>query len=130
MSATVTWAIPIEAHLLGARLESYVESKAAVSTFRLCAQNGNPSEASVSKLPAELTEKIVTHIQHPFFEKRFLEWVDVTNCLDGWCFLLDHEEDHYEDHQARLDRHLEKLSPQIQQSKEGKRFAKYRKVRH
>ncbi len=126
---TLTWAIPVEAHLLGASMEAYVESKAAISMLRLCAQNGNPSEAPIARLPPEMVEEIVGHAQLPFYEKRFQDWVDITNCLDGWCRVFNLKIHYDEDHQGKLEHHLEKLSLQTQQSTEGKRFAEYRKVR-
>lgn len=128
-TSTVTWAIPVEACLLGARLEAYVESKATISTLRLCAKKGNPSEAPLAKLPQELTEEIVKHVQHPLIEKKLQEWKDMTYCLEGKCqYLRGHKNDHSLNHHVRLDRHISKLSRQTQQSEEGERFAKCRKV--
>ena len=68
-----------------------------------------------------MIEEIVGQIRLPFIEKHFLEWVRVTNCLDGWCHLLDLEEDHDENHQEKLEPHLEKLVSQTPQSKEGEK---------
>ncbi len=125
---TLTWGILVEAHLLGASVETYVESKATISTLRLCAQNGNPSEAPIARLPPEMVEEIVGHAQLPFYEKQIQEWVDFSNCLEGLCNIPDLGQGRNEDHQEKLERRLEKFSLQTQQSTEGKRFAECRKV--
>lgn len=65
----LTWAIPVDAFLLYARLEAYAESKATISAFRLCLQYGRTSGAPVSKLPAELIDEVVGYISLSFFEK-------------------------------------------------------------
>lgn len=78
--------------------------------------------------PPEMIEEIVGQIRLPFIEKHFLEWVRVTNCLDGWCHLLDLEEDHDENHQEKLEPHLEKLVSQTPQSKEGEKISSCRNV--
>lgn len=122
---TLTWVIPAEPHLLGAGLEAYLESKATVSTLRLCAQSADVSKAPLAKIPPEVIQKIVTEIQLLFFEKRLQEWVEGNYCKDGGC---RHEEGHYKDHQINLERHIAKLSPPIMQSKEGNKFAKCCKV--
>ena len=121
--AVVTWAIPVQAHLLGARLEAYVEKKATI-TLRLCAQNGNPSEAPLARLPFELMEIIVGYIQHQFFEERLREWVGISECMFGRC----HDRQDREDHDGRIERHLNKLGIQSGLPKEGKRFCKCREV--
>lgn len=77
----LTWAIPVTAHLLGARLEAYVESKATISTFRLCARHGNPAVAPVAKLPAELINEILGHVGHSYFEEKLPRWADTTRCM-------------------------------------------------
>lgn len=125
-AVTLTWAIPLEVHLLGAGLEAYVESKATVSTLRLCAQSADVSKAPLAKLPPEVIPKIVTEIQLQSFEKRLQEWVEGIYCKDGGC---RHEEGHYKDHQINLERHIAKLSPPVMQSQEGTKFAKCCKAR-
>lgn len=128
-NAVVTWAIPVQAHLLGARLETYVETKATISTLRLCAQNGNPSKTPLAKVPFELMEIIVGHIQHPFFEKYLHEWERISDCMSGRFHEKHYCEEHDEvDHDERIERHHRKLGIHPGLSKEGEMFWKCRKV--
>lgn len=85
MSNTVrlAWAVPVSAHILGARMEAYVESKATISTVRLCAQYANPSLTPLARLPAELLNQIVRHVSDSIFEERLSDWVDMCKCHDG-----------------------------------------------
>lgn len=80
----LTWAVPVSAVLLGARVEAYVESKATVSTFRLCAKYGNPIIAPVARLPTELINEILGYIGQSFFEGRLSDWENHIGCLKGY----------------------------------------------
>lgn len=84
MSNTVrlTWAVPVSAHLLGARLEAYGESKAAISTVRLCAQYANLSGTPLARLPTEVLNQIVGFVSDSIFEERLPDWVDMFKCHD------------------------------------------------
>lgn len=94
---------------------------------------GIPPKRLWPNSPPEIVEDIVGLVQllfvETFFEKRFREWLQVTSCLDGWCHASVFENDHYENYQKDLNHHLEEINSQTQQSMEGRRFAKVRKVR-
>ncbi len=79
MSNTVrlTWAVPVSAHILGARLEAYGESKATISTVRLCAQYANPSVTPLARLPTEVLNQIVGYVSDSIFEERLSNWADM-----------------------------------------------------
>lgn len=127
----VTWAIPIETHLLGARLEAFAEEKVPISTLRLCAPKGNPSEAPVARLPFELVEEIVRHIANQSFEKHLQEWAGISDCMTNCCHEKEHREVYHEIHDGHYERvepHRGKLGLQSEPSKEKKRFRKCRKV--
>ncbi|KAL2038539.1 hypothetical protein N7G274_008586 [Stereocaulon virgatum] len=86
---TVAWATPVGAADLGARMESYVESKATVSTFRLCVQHARIGSL-LGKLPHELVEMIATQIQDALFRKRLREWEKSIECCADDCIPSDH----------------------------------------
>ncbi len=117
----LTWAVPVSAHLTGARLEAYVESKATITTFRLCAQYGSTSNAPVARLPTELLNRIEKYIGQSFFEKRLPKWANATkNMGDQW--YLD-----YEDRQD-IYLHIDMISGPSQYNAKENRFAKCREV--
>lgn len=78
----LTWATPVEAHILGASLEAYVESKASITTFKLCAQHGKSSLAPVSTLPAELLNLVAGYIERSFFDEHISVWEESMNCVE------------------------------------------------
>ena len=117
----LTWAVPVSAHLLGARLEAYVEGKATITTFRLCAQNGKASSAPVSRLPAELIDEVVEYLSQSFFEMQLPGWKKITRCMEDRC-------KHGHKHEKAIDRHLNKISDGPWDTDEGNEFAKCRQV--
>lgn len=118
----LTWAVPVSAVLLGARLEAYVESKATISTFRLCAKYGNLSVAPVARLPTELIDEILGHIRHGFFEKRLSDWENDIGCLEGrGCRRGDREDD-------CMEHHISTIKGSAPRSDEGEKFGKIRNV--
>ncbi len=124
----LTWAVPVSAHLLEARLEAYVESKATITTFLLCAQNGKVSCAPVARLPTELIDKVVGYLSHSFFEEQLRSWKDITRCMEGRC-TFGHDHNH-EDHEHNIYLHLSKIRNGISDTVEEKMFAKCRQVHY
>jgi len=100
---TVTWAVPLEAQLLGARLEAYVESKAAIRTFRLCIQYAHANQA-LAKVPVEVVEMVVSQIQENTFDWRKKWWQDAIRCCSIACSC-----GHNKEHDKRVDSLLSKV---------------------
>ena len=92
---TVTWATPVDAAKLGARMESYVETKASVHDFKLCARHAQPG-APLGRLPSEVIEMIATEVQDAAFDKHLKTWQDSTRCCANECRPSEHlnEEDY------------------------------------
>ena len=86
---TVTWATPIDAAELGARMESYVETKASVHVFKLCAQHAQPG-TPLGRLSPELIEMIVTEVQNAAFDKQLETWQESTRCCANKCRPSEH----------------------------------------
>ncbi len=104
---TVTWATPIDAAELGARMESYVETKASVHVFKLCARHAQPG-APLRRFPPELIEMIATEVQDAAFDKQLKTWQDSTRCCANECRPSEHlSEEIYEslreDHLTEID---------------------------
>ena len=125
----LTWAIPVNAYLLGARLEAYVESKATISTFKLCALHGDTSVIPLARLPAEILEIVIGYLELPFFEERAQKSLDITDCFQGIyheCFDNADPEAHYQD----MEIHLDMIAGGIPATTQSKAFALYRKVHY
>ena len=86
---TLTWAIPVDAAELGARMESYVEIKAPVHVFRLCVQRA-PSEAPLRRLSPELVELIATEVYDAAFNKQLKAWQQGISCCEETCRRSEH----------------------------------------
>ena len=110
----LTWAIPVEAHILGASLEAYVESKASIRTFKLCAHYGKSSLAPVSTLPAELLDLVAGYIERSFFDERILEWEEGSHCVENFndCEVCDSLETI--DDKEPLEKHCDIVASQVQ----------------
>lgn len=120
----MAWAIPIDTKLAGARLEAYVESKAAIFTFKTCIQHPHSGQA-LAKLSTELVEIIASHLRQSIFEEH-LEWWTVSErcCLaECECDISDRKK-----HSSRKDDLMSKVGergPTIAKAK----FDKCRQVR-
>ena len=86
---TLTWAIPVDAAELGARLESYVETKASIHVFKLCTQHAHPG-ASLGKLSPELIEMVSNEVQNATFNRRLQIWQDLLRCCANKCRPSEH----------------------------------------
>ena len=85
----VTWATPVDAAELGARMESYVDTKASVHVFKLCAQHAQPG-APLGRLSSELIEMIATEIQDAAFDKQLKAWQQSIRCCAQMCRPSEH----------------------------------------
>ena len=86
---TVAWAMPVRSVDLGARLETYAETRATITTFRLCVKYA-ARESSLSRLPPEMVEIVTSHINEPIFQQRRQEWAKAESCCANDCSALDH----------------------------------------
>ena len=84
----MAWAMPVSVAQLGARLFAYVETKAAISTFRLVLRES--SLTACRKLPEEVVSLITGKVRDIAFERRMKEWVKIGRCLANTCTTLSH----------------------------------------
>ena len=70
-------------------MESYVETKASIHVFKLCAQHAQPG-APLGRLSPELIEMIVTEIQDAAFDKQLKTWQESTRCCANKCRPSEH----------------------------------------
>ena len=108
-SIIIAWATPVNLAQLGARLEAYVETKAAMTTFRLAARHS--ALAILHNLPEEIMEMIAGNVRDSVFRKKWRTWTRIGKCLSqayssfyahaGWR-LNDSDDDEYteEDYDA------------------------------
>ena len=80
---TIAWATPVDPVALGARLEAFAETKAATSTFRLCAKYA--SDSSIERLPPEIIENISSAALDLAFSERIHGWIKAHACLVNTC---------------------------------------------
>ena len=86
---TLTWATPVDAAELGARMESYVETKASIHVFKLCVHRAQ-SEAPLGRLSPELIEMIATEVHHAAFNKKLEMWHKDLFCCANVCRPSEH----------------------------------------
>lgn len=86
---TVAWSTPVDACALGARIETWVETKAAITTLRLSVQHAKSSTPS-GRLPPEVVENIAGCLRQSFFEERLEDWEKFARCCEGSCSTSDH----------------------------------------
>lgn len=89
----VAWATPVSLAQLGARLFAYVETKAAITTFRLVARDTTVTACHC--LPEEIKALIASKLRDIVFRHRMKEWVKISKCLADSCTTMSHvpEED-------------------------------------
>ena len=88
-SIALTWATPVDAAELGARMESYVETKASIHVFKLCVQHAQPG-ATLGKLSPELINMIATEVQDAVFTKQLKIWRGNISCCANMCRPSEH----------------------------------------
>lgn len=84
----LVWAAQVSLTELGARLTSFVETKASITTFRLT-RRASPITAC-HKMPEEVVEMIVVMIRDMAFERNLKNWVQIGMCLAETCTTLSH----------------------------------------
>ena len=87
------WAIEADHAQLGARLEAWIETKAAISTltacfkhYRLPAKGGLPARG----IPEEIQTMIANELKTAVYEERVQRWTRVQRCVELNCETLDH----------------------------------------
>lgn len=85
---TIAWAAPVSFAQLGARLISYIETRASITTFRLAARY-TPSPA-FCMLPEELVLMIANEVSDQSFRTNMNDWVHASDCLANRCTSLSH----------------------------------------
>ncbi|KAL9036849.1 MAG: hypothetical protein Q9180_004061 [Flavoplaca navasiana] len=85
---TIAWATRVSFAQLGARLISYIETRASITTFRLAARY-TPSSA-FCKLPEELVLMIANEVSDQSFRTEMKDWVQASDCLANRCTSLSH----------------------------------------
>ena len=84
----ISWALKIDHVQLGARLEAYVETKSAVTTFRACLLRLRlPSNSSIS---SEISQMVVDNLRDASYEPKILSWHKAQRCVQDTCTLTDH----------------------------------------
>ena len=84
----IAWATPVNLALLGARLEAYVGTKAAITTFRLAAKYTTLS--AFHNLPEEIMIMIASNVRDVVFDRKMRRWMKIIRCLSGECGLAAH----------------------------------------
>ena len=80
-SIVIAWATPVNLAQLGARLEAYAETKAAMTTFRLIARH--TTLAALHNLPEEILEMIAGNVRDSIFRKKWRTWTRIGKWLSG-----------------------------------------------
>ena len=86
---TVAWAVEVSLAQLVARLLAYAETKAAISTFRLCAEKTTTSPA-LRALPEEILQNIDQWVRQMAFQARISKLVKLSKCMADKCDVLSH----------------------------------------
>ena len=104
---SLAWAVGVDFPRLGARLEAYVETKAAITTFAACKSVSNIP--SMTALPVEVLTMIHDALTDMVYLEKLHEWHRAQRCLQGECHARDHstskESNEYVDFCARFGRH-------------------------
>ncbi|KAL8913359.1 MAG: hypothetical protein Q9171_001836 [Xanthocarpia ochracea] len=84
----IAWAAQVSLPQLGARLISFIETRAGISTFRLVAQY--TSSTAFRNLPEELVSMIASEVRDQSFQRNMKDWVQADDCLANRCTILSH----------------------------------------
>ncbi len=87
-AVTLAWAVKVHHAQLGARLEAYVETKAAISTLRACVAHS--VIPSMSSLPPELVAMIAGLFADLLYQRKIQGWNIAKACLQNHCITTDH----------------------------------------
>ena len=83
-------AVPIRPAVLAAALSSYIETKAALTTFFLCAKYAHNSANALAGLPLEILYRIASFHRDVANAEALEEWTDGFECLTDECIPSDH----------------------------------------
>lgn len=75
----IAWAMPVSLPQLGARLEAYVETKAAITTLRSAARYKS------YHLPEEIIQMIASNLQDIVFRHKMKSWIKIYKCATNTC---------------------------------------------
>lgn len=142
---TLAWAIKVDHTQLGARIEAYVETKAAISTLRACIAHSDVQ--SMSSLPPELVAMIVATLKDIVYVPKIQDWNTARRCLQDECSFKEHfteeelcemdydsryEEEfaleHRDIHQDIARAHLQKIMLPTSNDVGSQKFARYAEV--
>ena len=84
----IAWAIPVRLEPLAARLQAYVETKAAITTFRLAVRHSAIGVCQIT--PEEIISLIASFIRDEASTRKMRNWTAVTRCLNNTCDKLSH----------------------------------------
>ena len=149
---SLAWAIQTDHAQLGARLEAWIETKAAITTLKACFRHYRlpPKAASPKRgIPPEIVTLIANEMKATVYERRVQRWTKVQRCMELECDTLDHftsrdlehcgwwipkaprhlirntfAREASERHEMRIGRHLEKIMPCADETEKG-RFARH-----
>lgn len=85
---TLAWAVRVDHAQLGARLEAYIETKAAISTLRACVAHSDIH--SMSSSPLELVAMIAGALTDLVYNQKIQGWNESRECLQNECKTTDH----------------------------------------
>lgn len=85
---SLAWAVRVDYTQLGARLEAFVETKAAISTFRACVSHAGSKK--MSKLPPEIISMIANSIKDIVYLPKIRQWLGARKCVLNKCRPRDH----------------------------------------
>lgn len=114
----LAWATPVDASNLGARIEAYCATKAALFALNLCLQKPYASSTFTGNyphLPLEVFDIIAMHARDAAFDERSRDWRKLHECLSGRCCASSH----FERCEMEAIYHEEDLPPSDYESDDG-----------
>lgn len=81
------WATPVDIVELGASLEAFLAQLSQILSLRLCHRYG---DSSLSKVPQEILDHIISDIHHAYKDLIRPEWDRKLRCFQGRCNRQDH----------------------------------------
>jgi hypothetical protein len=106
----VAWVVPVNMSKLGASLQAITETMPQVTALRLCHRFG---DSPLSKLPQELLDYVIDHVQRAARANCRLGWYQDSICWQGTCL----PEDHYTVYGEKVEKLWQKIF--IDQQKHG-----------
>ena len=90
---SLAWAIEVDQAQLGARLEAYVSTKAAITTLRSClARYLLPPSVHIQNrnIPQEVIDLIADAVKDAVYIPKVQDWTRSRKCVQAQCLVLDH----------------------------------------